>query len=117
MGKGKSMGVEWNGQGKRKGGEMEARGERHSSRIRFLRFFQNPKKNATLYVFLKCHSKKNANNVESVIQVFTLLTLKLLTDAFAVKHYTRHVLHATLYWNCSFLLLARYVPNVAKRSI
>jgi len=31
--------------------------EQHSSRIRFLRFFENPK-NATFYVFLKWHFKK-----------------------------------------------------------
>jgi len=77
-----------------------APGDWHSSRIRFLRFFENPN-NATFYVFLKCHVKKNVKNVESVVQVFTFSTLKWLTKTFTVKQlhttYTCHVIHTTLY--------------------
>jgi len=49
----------------------------HSSRIRFLRFFQNPKKTRLFTFFLKYHFKKNVKNVDSVIQVFTLLHFKI----------------------------------------
>ena len=55
-------------------------------------------KNATFYVFLKCHVKKR-KNVEGVVQVFTFVcTFKLLTDTFTVKElHTCHVIHTTLY--------------------
>ena len=51
-------------------------------------------KNATFYVFWSVLSK----NVESIVQVFTFSTLKLLTNIFTVKQlHTRHVIHTTLY--------------------
>jgi len=45
--------------------------------------------------------QKNVKNVESVGQVFTLSTLKLVTNTFTVKQLhtscTCHVIHTTLY--------------------
>ena len=53
----------------------------------FYVFFSKSKKRDFLR-FLKCHFKKNVKNVAIVIQVFTLLHFEILTDTFAVKHYT-----------------------------
>jgi len=47
--------------------------------------------------------QKNVKNVESVIQVFTLLHFEIANWRFLCKTlHTCHVIHATLYWNCSF---------------
>jgi len=63
----------------------------------FLRFFENPKKRDFLR-FFEVSCQKNVKNVESVVQVFTVSTLKLLTNTFTVKQlHTCHVLHTTLY--------------------
>ena len=66
----------------------------HSSRIRFLRFFENPK-NATFYVFLKCHVKKRKKNVESDVQVFTFY-FEIANEHFHCKTIT-HIIHMSCY--------------------
>ena len=59
-------------------------GRAHSSRIRFLRFLQNSK-NATFYVFLEWHVKKNVKNVEAFSQVFTFLHFEIVYGHFRCK--------------------------------
>ena len=65
----------------------------------FYVFFENPKKRDFLRFFWSVMSK-NVKIVESVVQVFTFSTLKLLTNTFTVKQlhtsYTCHVIHTTL---------------------
>jgi len=51
---------------------------RHSSRIRFLRFFFKIQK-ATFYVF-EVSCQKNVKNVESVVQVFTFVHFEIAND-------------------------------------
>jgi len=70
----------------------------HSSRIRFLRFFQNPK--TPLFTFFKvsCQKtlKKRRKRYPSL--VFTLLHCEMLTGTFAVKTiHACHVIRTTLH--------------------
>ena len=56
----------------------------HSSRIRFLRFFENPK--TRLYVFLKRHFKKNVKNVIQKSKFQTLLTFHYMESPLQFKN-------------------------------
>ena len=68
---------------------------RHSSRIRFLRFFEIQK--TRLFTFFEVSCQKNVKNVESVVQVFTFLHFKIANEHFTVNNYTHLVLYIQHY--------------------
>jgi len=61
--------------------------DRHSSRIRFLRFFEHSKKRDFLR-FFEVSCQKNVKNVEIVVQVFTFLNFKIANEHFHCKTVT-----------------------------
>ena len=62
-------------------------GSHHSSRIRFLRFFENPKKRDFLR-FFEVSCQKNVKNVLCFVQVFTFLHFKIANEHFHCKTVT-----------------------------
>jgi len=60
----------------------------HSSRIRFLRFFQNPKKRDFLR-FFEVSCQKNVKNVESLIQVSCTQIRLPVSDDYKIGYFPK----------------------------